>query len=93
MSQEHQGQVEKVLKDLGRKIDQLLEDTKGAKNEVQNEVEEKIKILREKKDKLEEEYNEFRKKNEGKWTEIKNHLSAAAEEIKQAAEAAFKKKP
>ncbi len=92
MSQEHQGQVENILKELGKKIDHLLEETKGARNEVRDEVEEKIKILRGKKDKLEDEYNEFKKKNEGKWVEIKNHLSAAAEEIKQAAEAAFKKK-
>ncbi|MFY0625293.1 MAG: hypothetical protein JXR07_03280 [Reichenbachiella sp.] len=92
MSEGHQGQVEKILHELGKKIDQLIEDTKGATDEVRDEVEEKIKVLRGKKDNLENEYNEFKKKNEGKWMEIKNHLSTAADEIKQAAEAAFKKK-
>lgn len=92
MSEKHQGQVESILKELGKKIDQLIVDAKGAKDEVRDEVEEKIKVLRKKKDNLEDEYSEFKQKNEGTWEEIKNHLSAAADEIKQAAEAAFKKK-
>lgn len=92
MSKDNQGQIEQILKELGKKIDQLIIDAKGAKDEVRNEVEEKIKILRKKKDKLESEYNDFKKKNEGKWDEVKNHLFTAAEEIKLAAEAIFKKK-
>ncbi|PIB36295.1 hypothetical protein BFP72_13275 [Reichenbachiella sp. 5M10] len=92
MSVEHQGQVEKILKELGHKIDQLIVDAKGAKDDIRDDVEVKIAALKEKKEKLETEYSEFKHKNEGKWEEIKNHLSSAADEIKQAAEAAFKKK-
>lgn len=91
MSTDHQGQVENILKELGKKIDQLMEEAKGAKDELRDEVEEKIKDLKGQKEKLEGEYQEFRKKNEGKWEEIKTHLSTAADEIKKAAEAAFKK--
>lgn len=91
MSNEHEGQVESILKELGKKIDQLIVDAKGAKDDVRDEVEAKIKVLKSKKEKLEDEYTEFKKKNESKWTEIKTHLGAAAEEIKKATEAAFKK--
>ena len=92
MSTDHQGQVEKILKELGKKIDELIVEAKGAKDDIRDEVEEKIKDLKKKKGKLDEEYQSFKEKNEGKWDEIKTHLSAAAEEIKRAAEAAFKKK-
>ncbi|UXP34077.1 hypothetical protein N6H18_08985 [Reichenbachiella agarivorans] len=92
MSVEHQGQVEKILKELGKKIDELIKEAKGAKDEIRDEVEAKIKVLKKKRDNLEEEYADFKVKNESKWVEIKNHLSSAAEEIKLAAEAAFKKK-
>ena len=90
MSADHQGQVEKILSELGQKIDELMQEAKGAKDELRDEVEEKIKDLKGQKEKLENEYQEFKQNNEGKWVDIKTHLFAAAEEIKKAAEAAFK---
>jgi len=92
MSTDHQGQVEKILKELGKRIDDLIIEAKGAKDEIRDEVEDKIKELKNKKTKLDDEYQSFKDKNEGKWEEIKSHLGSAAEEIKMAAEAAFKKK-
>jgi vacuolar-type H+-ATPase subunit I/STV1 len=90
MSTDHQGQVEKILAELGHKIDELMQEAKGAKDELRDEVEEKIKDLKVQKEKLEDEYQDFKQKNEGKWVDIKTHLFAAAEEIKKAAETAFK---
>lgn len=92
MSTDQQGQVEKILKELGKKIDDLIVDAKDAKDDIRDEVEEKIKELKKKKGKLDDEYQSFKQKNEGKWDEIKSHLALAAEEIKMAAEAAFRKK-
>ncbi|MEO9805810.1 MAG: hypothetical protein ABJF04_21310 [Reichenbachiella sp.] len=92
MSTDQQGQVEKILKELGKKIDDLILEAKDAKDDIRDEVEEKIKELKKKKGKLDDEYQSFKEKNEGKWDEIKSHLSSAAEEIKMAAEAAFRKK-
>lgn len=92
MSADHQGQVEKILKELGKKIDELIVEAKDAKDDIRDEVEEKIKELKSKKGKLEDDYADFKKKNEGKWEEIKSHLGSAADEIKKAAEAAFRKK-
>ncbi|MGL1887994.1 MAG: hypothetical protein OCD76_15880 [Reichenbachiella sp.] len=92
MSAEHQGQVEKILKELGQKIDHLIVEAKGAKDEIRDDLEEKIQDLKGKRSDLEDEYNDFKSKNESRWMDIRNHLSSAAEEIKMAAEAAFKKK-
>ena len=36
-------------------------------------------------------FEDFKKNNDGKWQEIKSHLKTAAEEVKKAAETAFKK--
>lgn len=92
MSTNHQGQVENMLKELGEKIDKLILEARNAKDDVRDEFEEKINELKNKKFKLEDEFESFKQKNEGKWEEIKTHLSSAAEEIKMAAEAAFRKK-
>jgi predicted nucleic acid-binding Zn-ribbon protein len=91
MAEDKKGQVENILKELGHKIDVLIADAKGAKDEIRDDIEEKISELKSRKDKLEDEFEEFKNDNEGKWGEIKSHLKLAAEEIKKAAEAAFKK--
>lgn len=92
MSDNKQGQVESIFQELGKKIDDLIIDAKSAKDSVRDEAEEKIKDLKQRKEVLEDEFKEFKDKNDGKWDEIKSHLNGAAQEIKQAAEAAFKKK-
>jgi len=92
MDKDHQGQVEKILKEMGQKIDQLIAETKDASGEIRDDLEEKIKEFKSKKWKMEEEYNDFKSKNEGKWEEIKTHLSGAALELENAVKAAFKKK-
>jgi hypothetical protein len=91
MAEDKQGQVENILKELGRKIDVLIADAKEAKDEIRDDIEVKISELKSRKDQLEDEFEEFKTNNEGKWGEIKSHLKVAAEEIKKAAEAAFKK--
>ncbi|WP_109832356.1 sll1863 family stress response protein [Reichenbachiella versicolor] len=91
MSEQHKGQIEDILKDLGRKIDELIEKAKTAKDEVRDDIDKKITVLKSRKKDLEDEYYDFKEKNEDKWAEVKDHLSSAAAEIKLAAEAAFKK--
>ncbi len=92
MTKKTEGQVENILKELGKKIDQLIVDAKDAKDDIRDEVEDQIKNLKKRKEKLDDEYNNFKNKNEGTWDEVKSHLVAAADEIKKAAEAVFKKK-
>ena len=90
MAKDHQGQVENILRELGKKIDDLIIEAKSATGEVREDLEETIKDFKEKRAKMEDEYQEFKQKNEGKWEEIKSHLSAAALEMEKAAKAAFK---
>ena len=92
MENNHQGQVEKILRELGHKIDGLIEETKNATGEIREDLEEKVEEFKQKKWKLEGEYEAFKKQNESKWEEVKNHLSGAAMEIENAAKAAFGRK-
>lgn len=90
-NENNKSSVEDILKELGRKIDILIEDAKGATEDIRGDIEEKIQELKSRKESLEGDIKNFASNNEGKWTEIKVHLNSAAEELKKAAEAAFKK--
>ncbi len=86
------GQVENIFAELGKKIHQLIEDAKGAKDTIRDDLEIRIDELKGKKSKIEEEFKGYQEKSEGKWDDVKEHLESALEEIKMAAAAAFKKK-
>ncbi|MFY0599746.1 MAG: hypothetical protein JXR03_08735 [Cyclobacteriaceae bacterium] len=83
------GQVEGILSELGKKIDHLIVETKGAKDDVREEVENKIKELKNKKEKLEDDFKEYKDKE--KWNDAKSHLSSAIDELKKALGAVIKK--
>lgn len=86
------GQVENILAELGKKIDQLIEDAKGAKDTIRDDLEIKIEELKKKKEGIEEDFKNYQQKNEGKWDEVKDHLENALTELKMAASTAFRKK-
>ncbi len=86
------GQVENILAELGKKIDQLIKDAKGAKDTIRNDLEVKIEELKQKKAKIEEDFKSYQEKHEGKWDDVKEHLEKALNELKMAASSAFKKK-
>jgi len=88
--QENKGKIEDILRELGRKIDVLIEEGKDAKDEIRDEVEKKIQELKSKKDELEQEWDEY-KQNE-KWKEAKSHFMKALHELKAAVESVFSKK-
>jgi len=88
-STDTQGRVEDVLKELGRKIDILIEDTKKATGSVRDEAEKKIEELKKRKTKLDEDFHRY--KQQEKWQEAKSHFSTALHELKQAIESLFKK--
>ncbi len=90
-AEDPKGQVENILSELGKKIDHLIVETKGAKDEVKVEVEKKIKELKKKKEKLEADFNEYKDQNEDKWHDAKIHLGAALDELKKALGAVIKK--
>lgn len=89
MSNDTKGQVENILAELGKKIDLLIVETKHASADVREDVEKKIKELKKKKQKIEEDFETYKSKNDGKWQDAKSHLSSALQELKMAIEAVF----
>ena len=59
MSNDTKGQVEGILAELGKKIDQLIVEAKGASKEVRDDVEVKIQELKKKKEKLEDDFKDI----------------------------------
>ncbi|MFT6865312.1 MAG: archaellum component FlaC [Cyclobacteriaceae bacterium] len=90
-AEDTKGQVENIFSELGKKIDHLIHETKGAKDEVKVEVEKKIKDLKKKKEKLESDFNSYKDKNEDKWHDAKVHIGIALDELKKALSAVVKK--
>ncbi len=90
MDESTKGQVEELLQELGKKIDHLIEEARGAKDHVRDEVEEKIEELKNRKEIIEKEIEAYKKQSEPKWHEFKLHLNHALEELKKAAEVIFK---
>ncbi len=88
---DEKGKVEEILTELGKKMDQLIAETKKAGSNVSEEAEKKIQELRDKKEKLEEDFKEYSANSGEKWDHAKIHLNEAAVEIRRAFEAMFKK--
>lgn len=87
---ETKGQVENMLKELGKKIDHLIADTKEAKDDITDDIEKKIVELKKRKEKLEKDWEEY--KEEDKWKETKSHFINAINEIKAGMESLFSRK-
>ena len=83
--------VESILAELGKKIDHLIEETKKAGTKVSKETEKKIEELKEQKDRLEEEIKNRSAGSGEKWGHAKEHLNEAADSMRKALEALFKK--
>ena len=90
MAKDTKGQVENLLSELGKKIDHLIEETKGARKDVREDIEEKIKELKKKKAKIEKDFASYKDRSGDKWTDAKGHLIMALHELKKAIEAVFK---
>ena len=83
-------QLEDILKDLGQKIDVLIEEAKDSTGNIREELDEKIELLKKKRDELDKNFEVYREKGKGKWEEAKPHLSKAASELKSALDKIFK---
>ena len=83
--------VEEILAELGTKIDKLIAETKKAGSKVTAEMEEQIQKLKERKEKVEQDFKESTSDTGEKWDHAKMHLNEAAVEIRRAFETMFKK--
>jgi len=86
-------EFDKLFKELGEKIQGLVEKVTEASGEVKEEMKGTIEQLKKQRDKLEEKMVEFRTKNEPKIDEAKHHLKTAIDEISKAFEKMFKNGP
>lgn len=82
--------VEGILAELGRKIDELISEAKQAGKGVSEEIEEKIEELKLQKEKLEEKLKAGEGDSKEKWMEFREHLNDAAEAIHKAFASIFK---
>ena len=82
MEDKSRGKVEEILRELGHKIDVLINETTSSSKEVRSELEKTIELLRIRKEKLEEEFNTYT--GQEKWQAI--------DELKKAVEAILNKK-
>ena len=87
-TQKEKGQIEEILRELGKKIDQLIEDAKGAKDTIRDDIEIQIAELKNKKSEIEDNFKEYKQKD-GRWDDVKDHLEKALSELKKAASSAF----
>lgn len=83
--------VEDLFRDLGRKIDQLIERGKQSSEDAREELEKRVDEMRKNREKLENDFKSFTGDKE-KWKAVEKSLENAAKELKKAVETAFAKK-
>lgn len=91
-SQDKKGEMEQILAELGRKMDEIIQKARHASGDLQQEFSGKLDELNRSKEKLEEELKDFTQ-DEAKWKEVQARLQNAAHELRQAIELSFKRKP
>ena len=92
MSTNTQGSAEKFMQDMGKKLDELMEDLNAFKERAKVEYADEMEELKRNKDTLKEEFEGFREKHSDRFDEIQTSLENAARELGKAVEAAFRKK-
>jgi arginyl-tRNA synthetase len=92
MATNPQGTAEKMLKDLGRRIDELIVDLHEAKDKASVEYAKEIEELKKGRDKVQSEIDEFRERHKERFDEIEESLERAGRELRNAFETAFKRK-
>ena len=89
MEDHSKGKMEDILRELGHKIDILINEATSSSREVRSELDKAIQSLKKRKEKLEEEFNTYT--GQKKWQTTKNHFGNAIGELKKAVEALLNK--
>ena len=92
MTTNAQGNAEKFMQDLGKKLDAMIEDLRTLKEKAKTDYAYEIDELKKKGSHIQEEIEEFREKHKDRFDEVQERLHTAAQELGKAIEAAFKKK-
>lgn len=87
METPEQGKAEKLLRDLGKKLDQFAAEAQDAGSRVESDFRKKFEELKSSAEKLKKEAE-----NKERWKEVEAALKKAGEELERAAKAAFSKR-
>lgn len=91
MKETYSQKAEIFLRELGKKIDDLIEKSKESTGELGVEIEKRIEELKRSRDKFEEDIQNFTSNKDGKWSQVEIQLKKAAEELKKAFDLVIKK--
>ncbi|MCE7995730.1 MAG: hypothetical protein HEP71_27370 [Roseivirga sp.] len=86
-------EAEKILRDFGSKIEELIDRAKDSSGDMREDLDEAIEALKKQRDKFEEKMKDVKTKNEPKVQEAKVHLRTAMEEMNKAFQKMFRKGP
>ncbi|MDN5202997.1 hypothetical protein QQ008_16525 [Fulvivirgaceae bacterium BMA10] len=92
MEETKEGTVERILKKLGQKVDDLIEKTKNSSGDLEEDLKKKVQELRKSSVKFEEDVKNFHEENKDKFKEVGEQLEKSAVELKKAVESVFSKK-
>ncbi len=90
MGRKPEGKAEKSFKNLGKKLDRLIEELKDYKEKFKDEYSDQIDELKRNRETLEKEIRDF--KDSDRWDVVEEKMEKAANEIRDAFKTAFKKK-
>ena len=88
-----QGTAEKMFKDIGKKIDELIQDLNEAKDQAKVEYADRIDEIKRNAETLKEEFFNFKETHKDRWEEAETNLEKAGRELKKAFDVLFSKKP
>jgi peptidoglycan hydrolase CwlO-like protein len=86
--EEYQKRIESQLADLSKKIDELKEKAKIAKDDVAVKLQAQIEALKKQQQVADEKLNELRSSTSKAWDQVKTGADKALEDLKKAYEAA-----
>ncbi len=92
MAAKSEGQAEKLLRDLGRKLDELIEKGKTTTGDIKDDLGGTTDELKKTRDKVENEILRFRENNKEAIDEIRDGFGRAGAELKKTFNTVFRSK-
>ncbi len=88
-----EGKTEKLLKNLGRKIDAMLGDIDGSSGKLKEELNKRYEELKKSAHSLENDMKDFKNKHQDKWDEVESGIEKAGQDVRDAFNKTFRKAP
>ncbi|MEO1052873.1 MAG: hypothetical protein AAFX87_19720 [Bacteroidota bacterium] len=91
MERTSKGKAEDAFKEIGKKIDSLINDLDEAKKQWAEQNQDKIEELKRNRDTLIQEFDDFKENHKDKWEAVEQSLEKAGNELKDAFNKLFSK--